>query len=63
MSRFLKREQDACYPVKFECDCKRVFEIDNGWSNECPKCGAEYNGSGQRLAAREYWGEETGEAF
>lgn len=24
-------------------------------------CGADYNNSGQRLAPREHWGEETGE--
>lgn len=27
----------------------------------CDSCGTDYNGSGQRLAPREQWGEETGE--
>jgi hypothetical protein len=36
----------------------RVTLGDN--TNSCD-CGAEYNGSGQRLAPREQWGEETGE--
>ena len=30
-------------------------------TNTCPICGADYNMSGDRLAPREQWGEETGE--
>lgn len=31
-----------------------------GFTNTCD-CGADYNMSGQRLAPRSQWGEETGE--
>ena len=30
-------------------------------TNTCATCDADYNSSGQRLAPREFWGEETGE--
>lgn len=45
------------------CDCGAHVQLDSSWANECEKCGTEYNGSGQRLAARSQWGEETGERF
>ena len=32
-----------------------------GFTNTC-ECSADYNMSGQRLAPREFWGEETGES-
>lgn len=31
------------------------------FTNTCSRCGNDYNSSGQQLAAREQWGEETGE--
>lgn len=31
------------------------------FTNTCDHCGADYNSSGQRLASRSQWGEETGE--
>lgn len=31
------------------------------FTNTCDSCGADYNGSGQLLASRSHWGEETGE--
>lgn len=43
--------------------CQTPVELDSGWANECPKCHTEYNGSGQELAHRSQWGEETGEDF
>ncbi len=43
-----------------QCDCGRKVTLCSGWANECD-CGAEYNGSGQLLAPRAQWGEETGE--
>ena len=45
------------------CDCGAEVECEDGWANDCPGCGTEYNGAGQRLAPREQWGEETGERF
>lgn len=42
------------------CDCGNEVVLD-GFTCTCEKCGADYNQSGQRLAPREQWGEETGE--
>jgi hypothetical protein len=42
------------------CDCGQHVELP-GFTNTCPKCHADYNSSGQRLSARDSWGEETGE--
>lgn len=44
------------------CDCGTHLTLHDSWSNEC-SCGTEYNGSGQKLAPRRFWGEETGERF
>jgi hypothetical protein len=41
-------------------DCGTDVELD-GFTNTCERCGADYNQSGQRLADRRFWGEETGE--
>lgn len=41
------------------CDCGCEVSL-GGFTNTC-ECGADYNWSGQRLAPRECWGEETGE--
>jgi len=44
-----------------ECDrCGRHVHL-HGFTNTC-ECGADYNMSGQRLADRSQWGEETGES-
>lgn len=31
------------------------------FTNTCPECGTDYSTSGQQLAPRDQWGEETGE--
>lgn len=41
--------------------CKYRCVTLQGFTNTCD-CGADYNGSGQRLAPRSQWGEETGES-
>lgn len=41
-------------------DCGAKVTL-GGFTNTCD-CGADYNGSGQRLAPREQWGCETGES-
>jgi len=47
-------------PAEGRCECcNRIVALPN-FTNTC-ECGAEYNSSGQRLASREQWGEETGE--
>jgi hypothetical protein len=65
MSRLIQRwkrnDDRSITPAKIQCDCG---EILIGWraggDMEC-RCGREYNSSGQLLAARYLWGEETGE--
>lgn len=42
------------------CDCGEEI-LCAYFTNTCHECGADYNMSGQRLAGREQWGEETGE--
>lgn len=58
------RKQDEGYwePATMRCDCGRIVSLGSSWANSC-ECGAEYNGSGQRLAPRSQWGEETGESY
>ena len=41
--------------------CGEWLDCD-GFTNTCGSCGADYNMSGQRLAPRSQWGEETGES-
>lgn len=45
------------------CGCGSSVECWDSWANQCDSCGTEYNGSGQQLADRYFWGEETGETF
>lgn len=54
------REWFYRYPKIGRCDCGAEFTLRN-FTNTCYDCGADYNMSGQRLAPREQWGEETGE--
>lgn len=50
-------------PAVGECiECKHPVDLD-GFTNTCDGCGADYSMSGQQLAPREQWGEETGEAW
>lgn len=42
------------------CSCGQEVLCMN-FTNTCD-CGADYNMSGQQLAPREQWGEETGES-
>ncbi len=46
-------------PAIGKCHCGEEVVLD-GFICECD-CGADYNMSGQRLAPREQWGEDTGE--
>jgi len=46
-------------PAIGQCGCGKHVEL-SGFTNTCD-CGADYNSSGQRLADRAQWGEETGE--
>ena len=46
-------------PAVGRCSCGRRVSLAN-FTNTCD-CNRDYNMSGQLLAAREQWGEETGE--
>jgi hypothetical protein len=46
-------------PAVLKCDCGREVDL-GGFTNPCD-CGRDYNTSGQLLAPRSQWGEETGE--
>lgn len=52
-------KQSAYVTVK--CDCGEELDCHN-FTNTCT-CGLDYNSSGQQLAPREQWGEETGEPW
>jgi hypothetical protein len=54
------REWSYRHPRIGRCDCGEEITLDR-FTNTCYECGADYNMSGQRLAPREQWGEETGE--
>lgn len=53
---------DKTYPI-VECNCGNHVTCYDSWANDCDKCHTEYNGSGQQLAPRCFWGEETGETY
>lgn len=44
------------------CDCGEEVFLD-GFTNTCDKCGRDYDISGNLLAPRSQWGEETGESW
>ena len=51
-------------PGLIACDrCGHQVDIDDSWLNCCEHCGADYDGSGNLLAPRSQWGEETGESL
>lgn len=43
--------------MELTCDCGGTFMLF-GFTNTCPKCGAQYNHAGQRLAPVEEWDPE-----
>ncbi len=47
-------------PAVIRCDCCGEHVELHGFTNSC-ECGADYNMSGDMLAPRSQWGEETGE--
>lgn len=52
---------DSCRTIQRYglCSCGEEIEFSR-FTNTC-SCGADYNSSGQLLAPRSQWGEETGE--
>jgi hypothetical protein len=56
-----RREHNYREPAVGRCVCGRNVELGR-FTNSCD-CGRDYNGSGQELAPRSQWGEETGESW
>ncbi len=50
-------------PGEIECNCGKDTVVLHGFTNTCETCNRDYNMSGQELAPREFWGEETGESL
>lgn len=64
VDRGIKRREHSYFESAVgRCSCGKNVALDSSWANECDGCGREYNGSGQQLAHRSQWGEETGEQF
>jgi hypothetical protein len=57
--KFETYERGYSNPAVGECSCGKHVTLAN-FTNTC-ECGADYNSSGQLLACRSQWGEETGE--
>ncbi len=55
-----EHEREWKEPAIGRCDCGHEIYLES-FTNTCEKCGADYNMSGQHLAPRSQWGEETGE--
>jgi hypothetical protein len=58
----VERRRMVREPAIIRCECGEEVVLD-GDPSTCDKCNADYNLSGQRLAPRSQWGEETGETF
>lgn len=54
-----KYEWDYTQPAIGKCCCGREVELSN-FTNTC-ECNRDYNSSGDLLAPRSQWGEDTGE--
>jgi hypothetical protein len=52
--------RDSWDPAILKCDCGEHVML-TGFTNTCD-CGCDYNMSGQQLASRAQWGEETCES-
>lgn len=58
-----KYEHSYAEPAIGECNnCDNEVSL-RGFTNTCDNCETDYNMSGQQLAPREQWGEETGESL
>ena len=57
----IERIHNFKIPALAVCECGIHIELDG--DTVCHKCEREYNSSGQLLAPRSQWGEETSEQF
>ena len=55
----IKNEHTYWEPAEGVCSCGKVVYL-TGFTNTC-ECGRDYNMSGQELAERSQWGEDTNE--
>jgi hypothetical protein len=64
MSRIIKHRHEDYEgsPGQMRCDCGAIIELWRAGADVgCDRCDRSYNSSGQLLADRSQWGEETGE--
>jgi hypothetical protein len=59
LGRYERHERGYSEPAIGKCSCGKHVTLAN-FTNTC-SCGTDYNSSGQTLACRSQWGEETGE--
>ena len=60
----VRHEWTYRHPTVIACDrCQKPVQLDDAFLSTCSNCGADYSGSGQLLAPRSQWGEETGECL
>lgn len=46
-----------------KCICGEEIQLSRRFTSTCDECDRDYNSSGQLLADRSQWGEETGESY
>lgn len=56
-------EHDYTEPAVGKCPCGREVTLESSVAGNDCGCGRIYNSSGQELAPRSQWGEETGETY
>ena len=56
-------DYDYTYRVPASLKCCNTWLKLSKFTNTCGECGTDYNSSGQQLAPRHFWGEETGETW
>ena len=62
VDRGIRRNEHSYWePGSIRCHCGAEVVLNMVMTNTCRNCGRDYNSSGQLLAPREQWGEETGE--
>jgi hypothetical protein len=60
--KFQSWEHSYRQPAIGRCTCGCEVILDS-FTNTCDRCNRDYNSSGQLLAPRSQWGEETGESY
>lgn len=51
------------WPRIIRCRCGEEVVLRHHFTNTCDECGRDFDGSGNELAPRSQWGEETGEHY